>query len=265
MMDTGINFWEQVVPNRATGYSRSFSGRVTAAIFQVPPASADGGIETTVLDMLRFDRALYGDVLLSEESKRKMFTPNLQGYGYCWRISEDGGRRSIGHGGGAPGVSASFMRYPDDDVTIIVLSNYSDGAIDPARTLEAIMFGEPYQWPARPLGEVLYREITGGRIDSSAGIEAVIEREGAALHSSIPLNQLGYELLAEGSVDGAIVVFEVNAAHFPDDPNCFDSLAEAVLVSGDRDRAVSLYRKALEVDPTFASSRRMLEQLTAVD
>jgi CubicO group peptidase (beta-lactamase class C family) len=263
MSDTGIHFWDQVVPHRAIGYTRRFSGDVSSAIFQVPPASADGGIETTVLDLLKFDRALSGDVLLNAESKRKMFTPNLQGYGYCWRISDEGGHRSIGHGGGAPGVSASFMRYPDDDVTIIVLSNYSDGAIEPARALEAIMFGQPYGTPARPLGEVLYREITDGRIDSAAGVEAVIERAGDELYSSIPLNQLGYELLGGGDVDGAIAVFEVNASRFPEDPNCFDSLAEAYLAKGERDRAIATYRKALEVDPTFASSRRMLKQLTA--
>lgn len=265
MSDTGIHFWDQVVPNRAMGYTRSFSGDVSSAIFQVPPASADGGIETTVLDLLKFDRALYGDALLGEESKERMFTPNLRGYGYCWRISEDGGHRSVGHGGGAPGVSASFMRYPGDDVTIIVLSNYSDGAIEPAGTLEAILFGQPYRMPARPLGEVLYREIADGKIDGAVGVEAVIEREGAVPRSSIPLNQLGYELLAGGSVDGAIAVFEVNASRFPDDPNCFDSLAEAYLVKGERDGAIATYRKALEVDPTFANSRRMLEQLTAED
>ncbi len=144
MTDTGINFWDQIVPNRAMGYTKGLSGGFTAAIFQVPPASADGGIETTVLDMLKFDRALYGDTLLGEASKTKMFTPNLVGYGYCWRIANDGGHKSIGHGGGAPGVSASFMRYPDDDVTIIVLSNYTDGAQQPAHTLQAIVLGQPY-------------------------------------------------------------------------------------------------------------------------
>ena len=81
MTDTGINYLEEVVPNRATGYTKRASGDFTAPLFQVPPASADGGIETTVLDMLKFDRALYGDNLLSEASKEKMFTPNLENWG----------------------------------------------------------------------------------------------------------------------------------------------------------------------------------------
>ena len=75
MTDTGVNFWDEVVPNRAVGYTRGLSGDVSSDILRVPPASADGGLETTVLDLLKFDRALYGDQLLSEPSKTRMFTP----------------------------------------------------------------------------------------------------------------------------------------------------------------------------------------------
>jgi CubicO group peptidase (beta-lactamase class C family) len=266
MTDTGINFWDEVVANRAMGYSKSLSGEFSAAVFQVPPASADGGIETTVLDMLRFDRALYGDRLLNEASKAKMFTPNLNNYGYCWRISDDGGRRSIGHGGGAPGVSASFMRYPDDHVTIIVLSNYSGGAIQPARTLEAIVFGEEFAAPRPPLGEALYRALTGGEVEATAkDLGELLEREGYQLRSSQVLNFIGYELLGAGELDMAIAAFELNVERFPDEANPHDSLAEACLVGGDRDRAITLYRKALSVDPEFENAQRMLEQLTADD
>ena len=60
----------------------------------------------------------------------------------------------------------------------------------------------------------------------------------------------------------AITVFEVNVARFPEDPNCYDSLAEGHLVKGDREKAIKLYGKALEVDPSFENSRRMLERLT---
>lgn len=263
MTDTGINFWDEVVPDRAMGYTRSLSGEYTAAVLRVPPASADGGIETTVLDMLRYDRALYGDTLLGEAAKKRMFTPNLRQYGYCWRIGDDGGRRSIGHTGGASGVSASFQRYPDDDVTIIVLSNFSGAAEGPARTLEAIVFGQPYEPPKLPLDELLYRSISDGAITDAEGLEAAIERAGDEPRSGEPLNRLGYELLAGGNVGMAIAVFEANLRRFPDDPNSYDSLAEAYLTKGDRDRSIALYRKALEVDPGFESSRRMLERLTA--
>jgi CubicO group peptidase (beta-lactamase class C family) len=264
MFDTGINFWDEVVSNRAMGYTKSATGGFSAAVFQIPPASADGGIETTVLDLLKFDRALYGDGLLKEASKSRMFTPNLNQYGYCWRITNDGGRMSIGHGGGAPGVSASFMRYPDDDVTIIVLSNYSGGAIEPARALEAIVFGEEFSAPRRPVGELLYRAMHEADVEVTAkGLGALLEQEGYELRSSRPLNFLGYELLGAGENDMAIAVFELNVDRFPDEANPYDSLAEAYLATGDRERAITLYRRALAVDPEFENARRMLEKLSA--
>jgi tetratricopeptide (TPR) repeat protein len=102
----------------------------------------------------------------------------------------------------------------------------------------------------------------GGVIDAE-GIEAMIERDGYELRSSAPLNLLGYQLLGDGEVNMAIAVFEVNVSHFPEDPNCYDSLAEAYLLKGDRERAIMLYKQAIEVDPSFENSRRMLEQLGA--
>jgi len=210
------------------------------------------------------DRALYRDSLLSEASKEKMFTPNLENYGYCWRVAVDNGRKSIGHGGGAPGVSASFMRYPDDDVTIIVLSNYSGAATQPARVLEAIVFGEEYDAPQKPLGEVIYRAMKDEDVDGTVeSLDALLERGGYMIRGPFELNMLGYELLGDHEVEMAIAVFKLNVNHFPEDPNAYDSLAEGYLTRGDREEAIKMYRKALEVDPAFDNSRRMLERLTA--
>jgi len=264
MTDTGINYPEEVVAHRATGYTKRASGAFTGELLRVPPASADGGIETTVLDLLKFDRALYGNSLLSDASKEKMFTPNLENYAYCWRVAIDNGRKTIGHGGGAPGVSASFMRYPEDDVTIIVLSNYSGAARQPARVLEAIVFGEEYEAPKKPLGEAIHRAMKEGEVDGTVeGLQALLERGGYQIRGPFELNGLGYELMGDGEVEMAIAVFRLNVNRFPEDPNAYDSLAEGYLTGGKREEAIKMYRKALEVDSTFDNAKRMLDQLTA--
>jgi tetratricopeptide (TPR) repeat protein len=158
------------------------------------------------------------------------------------------------------------MLYPDDDVTIIVLSNYSGGAIEPARTLEAIVFGEEFAPPRPPVGEALYRALTEGEVEATAkDLGELLEREGYHLRSSQVLNYVGYELLGAGDVDVAIAMFELNVDRFPDEANPYDSLAEACLVAGDRERAITLYRKALAVDPAFVNAQRMLEQLSVED
>jgi hypothetical protein len=63
----------------------------------------------------------------------------------------------------------------------------------------------------------------------------------------------------------ALAVFEANVGLFPDDPNCYDSMAEAFPAGGNREQAIDLDRRALEVDPGFEDSRRMLDGLTVRD
>ena len=56
-----------------------------------------------------------------------MWTPHQQtgpmAYGYLASLGGPPERRWIGHNGGAPGISATFVHYPDDGLVIIVLAN----------------------------------------------------------------------------------------------------------------------------------------------
>ena len=61
------------------------------------------------------------------------------------------------------------------------------------------------------------------------------------------LNRYGYELLGEGAYDRAIAILTLNTEFHPESANCWDSLAEAYLTQGDRERAIELYRKALGI------------------
>ena len=75
------------------------------------------------------------------------------------------------------------------------------------------------------------------------------------------INTLGYTLLGAGRFEVAIALFEYNAERFPKSANCLDSLAEAWLKKGDRDKAVVFYRKALEIDPRLSSAIDALKRL----
>ncbi len=76
------------------------------------------------------------------------------------------------------------------------------------------------------------------------------------------LNSLGYRLLQGGQVDRAIEVFLINTEHFPGSANVFDSLGDGYRAKGDTAQAIASYRKALEVDPSFAASLQNLAELT---
>jgi tetratricopeptide (TPR) repeat protein len=75
------------------------------------------------------------------------------------------------------------------------------------------------------------------------------------------LNSCGYVLLRRNDVEEAITVFRINVNLFPQSPNCFDSLGEAYLVAGLKDKSKACYQRVLELDPQNANARAQLEKL----
>ncbi len=134
----------------AKGYIDKNDGNLMKAPFIHPSwGYAAGSLFSTVGDMLRWDQALSAEKVLARSSLDQMFTPVKGNYGYGWLIMEAFGRKSICHGGGVPGFNAWIERWPAENVFIVVLSNISSTpAGEIARSLAAILFGQPYEPPS---------------------------------------------------------------------------------------------------------------------
>ena len=77
-------------------------------------------------------------------------------------------------------------------------------------------------------------------------------------------NQAGYNLMNNGQIMPALFVLQMNNEFFPESANTWGSLAEAHWKAGQIDKAVSLYKKAIELDPNGPigeQSKKMLEQI----
>jgi CubicO group peptidase (beta-lactamase class C family) len=88
-----------------------------------------GSIVTSVVDLARYDRALFGGSLLSAKSLAALVEPaRIAGkrrvpYGLGWELGTTDGRSWIGHSGGWMGFSSYYLRYPADGAAVFVLSN----------------------------------------------------------------------------------------------------------------------------------------------
>jgi D-alanyl-D-alanine carboxypeptidase len=118
------------VPNRAQGYGGTDNKR---NVDEWVALRASGAFLSNVLDLAKWDALLYGDTILSEAVRREMWIPvRLTGgktaaYGLGWHVdSTRAGGRRIWHGGGLPGFTGHFVRYLDDRLSVIVLSNGDD-------------------------------------------------------------------------------------------------------------------------------------------
>ncbi len=92
----------------------------------------DGCVNSTTIDLLKWDRSLYTDKLVSKSSLDEMFSPQMQisardsfgfyGFGVMVQTKSPKGK-VISHTGGWPGYATLLVRRVDIDETIIVLSN----------------------------------------------------------------------------------------------------------------------------------------------
>jgi CubicO group peptidase (beta-lactamase class C family) len=109
----------------------------------------DGVVNSTLGDLLKWDRALYTNKLVSKEIIDEIFTPTPLSesadfeYGYGWRIqSKTNFGKLVFHRGDWAGYSSYIERHIDNDKTIIVLSN-TDKSIHPYGVLQRALYSLP--------------------------------------------------------------------------------------------------------------------------
>ena len=95
--------------------------------------------------------------------------------------SQSKGRSYVGHTGSIPGFIASFMKFPPEDVTIILLSNYQDvNGRQLCEDLIAVVFDEPYSLPVKKSvvaipGETLQKYVGEYRLPNGFSVTISVE------------------------------------------------------------------------------------------
>jgi len=118
------------VENRAFGYhlendSIKFSDQsITSAVL------GDGGIYSSVVDLYKWDQALYTEELLSNELFNEYVRPGIGGYGFGWRIDKFQEHYRMSHTGSTCGFRNVIQRYPEDKLTVIILTNRREPGIE---------------------------------------------------------------------------------------------------------------------------------------
>jgi CubicO group peptidase (beta-lactamase class C family) len=132
MQATRIISEADIVPNRAAGY-RLVKGELKNQEWAAPAmnTTADGSLYFSIVDLSRWDAALYEGKLLKRSSFDLMWTPvklkngqsNKARYGFGWFIEERNGHRCIHHDGSWQGFETAIDRYVDDRLSVVALTN----------------------------------------------------------------------------------------------------------------------------------------------
>jgi CubicO group peptidase (beta-lactamase class C family) len=148
MKDTAHDSYARaIIKNQASGYQPAGSrGIENAPYLDWIIKTGNGSIYSTIEDLYKWDRALYTEKILTESSKKKMFTDHIDGVGYGWFIRKRNNRRVTDMNGRSPGFTSYLRRFIDDDACIIVLSNnYSPASHMMVNGLGAMLFDEKYE------------------------------------------------------------------------------------------------------------------------
>jgi D-alanyl-D-alanine carboxypeptidase len=188
MKDTRYGSDAPIVPGRVAGYVKdpAFGVVINAPFLSMTQPYAAGALVSTVDDLARWQAALDTGRVLSEGSRRRMWTPirlpdgSDTRYGFGWAIWNYEGHAVVEHGGGINGFVTANMRFPDDRIYVAVLSNCAGCADTRALALRAAstLIGKPFgERPVAPVSQALLDRYAGTYRDRD-GDDWIVTRKG---------------------------------------------------------------------------------------
>ena len=182
----------RIIPNRAAGYGFLDGEWINAPFLSMTQPYSAGGLMSTVEDLYRWQRALFGGRVVSAEAVKRMTTPYVLNdgdtttYGYGLSLRQVRGRRAIGHGGGIFGYLTDELYVPEADLFVAVFSNSAGSDVSPtfvATKLAAAALGDPYpEWKEIAVGkDVLARYV--GVYEVEPGAQRVVTLEDGVLYT----------------------------------------------------------------------------------
>ncbi|ACU05166.1 serine hydrolase domain-containing protein [Pedobacter heparinus] len=134
MTKTRTGTVSEIIPGRVAGYNYTKQGLVnTEKWIAVRPS---GAFVSTINDMVKWDNFLDTTHLLSPERKSLLWKPArlnngvLLNYALGWYAEPFVGTTRIHHDGQYPGFRSDYERFPDEGLTLIILSNLDNGPLE---------------------------------------------------------------------------------------------------------------------------------------
>ncbi|UAM97963.1 serine hydrolase [Polaribacter litorisediminis] len=220
-----------------------------------------GDIHSTIEDLYKWHVALENNIILTYNSRESQETPYIAEnekmtsyYGYGWAVSKSKrDTKIVAHNGSNGLYFSDFVRYVDDDVVVIYITNAFLGSESEyvAREIGKMMFDTSYN--ATPIPRNIYELIHEFmKINPATNAEKLpdflMKELKYEFNDHAILNRLGYSRLKKEDQPGwALALFKLNVKLFPKDGNLWDSLGEAYLKYNQKEDAIKSYTKAVEL------------------
>ena len=222
-----------------------------------------GDIYSTVEDLYQWNLALEKNKIFNAETKKLMETAYVPEneektsfYGYGWAIFNSSRNTKIITHNGSNGIYfADFVRFVEEDVVVIVLSNVllNQKSENAAWNIAAMVLDDAYLSQPIPKStfELVFNFIRANPPEKANQLPQYIKTQtGSSLNDKAVLNRIGNKQVSQQTnTDWGLALLKLNVNLFADDGNLWDSLGEAYYIIKDKDNAIACFEKALELKP----------------
>ena len=276
--EAGFSNLNNVVQHSARRYTYYYGPTISNIRSEVYPTllQTAAGMGSTAEEMANWIISLQSGILLSKKSSNdelwkpailnnaqtQGFNDLLNGYALGWPVANRSEHPAYAPAGGN---RAAFFIYPNDDLSIIVLTNLMGGL--PSKFIDEIA---GYYLPdmkvengfdLAPSIKILLKELELKDYEKSISIAEEIQKNEKITFSESDLNSAGYTLIEKNKMDKALAIFKLNAHLFPNSGNVFDSLAETYMLLEMDYEALKYYEIALKINPENRNAKKQIEKL----
>jgi CubicO group peptidase (beta-lactamase class C family) len=277
-----------VIPHSAGGYSylRNDNGEWKAgdrlaAIYVAFPGyfRTAAGILSTAEDIAHWLIALQSGKLLKNKTSLDVLWSSvvlndgktggmnamLNGSALGWPVTTRAEHPAAGPIGG---MRSTFFVYPQDDMSVILLTNLQ-GANPENFADEVAAYYLPDMHASNGFGlppqiKILRAALLRHGFDHAAAVYADLKAANAAFHpGEEEINDWAYLLFAQKQPQQSIAVLTLNTELHPDSWNAFDSLGEIFQKTGNETKAVENYRRSRQLNPGNTNATAHLKEMGA--
>ena len=219
----------------------------------------DGGIFTTTRDLLKWDRALYSESLVSDQTLQEAFTSGtlndgaLCGYGFGWKITEDRhGHKVVSHQGGWLGFKALMERKIEGKWLVVILTNDTNQNFDAIRkAIGNILQGKIFKVPKPPVTRMLGKTIATSGIDQTKKRYDILRAENFSDFDFgwEQFDLLGRYYIQEKKYNYAVAVLELAVLTHTENHNALNALGRAYVWEKQPVLAIKMFKKSIQLNP----------------
>lgn len=237
---------------------------------------ATSGMSSTATEIAHWIIALQSGELLKKPSsiktlwtpavltngKTKAFNKLLNGYALGWPVVSRSEHPAVAPAGGN---RSAFFVYPEDDLSIVVLTNLMGGL--PSHFIDEIAgFYIPQMKAENGFGlppsiKTLWQVLESKGYKKAIQVIDELQETQQLKFEENQLNTWGYKLIGQKKPQQALEIFKLNTYLFPLSANTYDSLAETYWLLGQTKKAIVHYEKVLGLKPDNKHAKEQLKKL----